>query len=290
MNQRLEIVGRIDIPPSVLRHRFYLEALANTQVLQAKEDADAGVIGTWNTRECELYGWAPNVPPHRDNIGWVYGCLLDAGISTVSARPGRLLSGGPFLSIHVGVGDVFRLDDFAEHWTEDSGPRVAAFVGAFEEPCDELAIAELRRGISKLAAGAYYGAPRVRGGFRAVMDDECYVATDDHSDAELKLRADLTPAERSRLITCSQCETPAVRLDQHWPYHWEMNVCREHLQARVTRNAGGVHLPSAVAAAGPADIGSDGRSNASTTEGLAANAQVDVCPAAVGLVGAGDAS
>lgn len=226
---KLELVGRIEIPPTVRDHRFFIEAQANAMLLQDLADPKKDVVGTWNTKQCELYGWAPNVTPHRDNLGWMYALLLDEGASYIHARPKRLATSGPHITIEVREGDVFRLDDFAEHWTEGVKGRVAAFVGVFETPCDDDAMAILREGIAKLARGDYYGAPRVRGGFRALLPDECYVANDDWTDSETMLIADVPPARRASVQKCYRCGRPAVRLDQFWPCHMEMNRCREHL-------------------------------------------------------------
>lgn len=233
MTNKLEIIGRIEIPPAVREHRFYAEAKANGLLMQSQRDPLKQVVGTWNTREVELYAWAANVLPHRDNIGWMYAVLLDEGISFVHARPRRLASSGPHLSMAIQAGDVFRLDDFCEHWTEDSGPRVAAFIGCFDEPCDLEAMRKLQTGIDRLVAGAYYDTPRVRQGFRIMHADEAYVANEEHSDAEMMLLADVPPHRQEAIVRCAKCDERACRLDQHWPYHWEMNVCLEHLHQRV---------------------------------------------------------
>jgi hypothetical protein len=248
------MIGRIEIPPAVLDHRFVLEALGCALVLQQSDDRKAGVVGTDNSRLCELYGWAPNVPAHRDNTGWMYALMLDDGVSRIHAMsdPGlsHAVSPSEKIEIRVTAGDVFRLCDFCEHWTEDVRARVAAFVGCFDEPDDERALAILRAGVAALARGEYYGAPRVRDGFRTLLPDECYAASDECTDAELMLLSDAKHAGRW-IQTCGVCEAPAVRLDHYWPYHHEYNRCREHL---IGRNARGDCLPKAGEIARPADM------------------------------------
>lgn len=213
-------VGRIDVPASVLAHRFYAEAKANA-LLRDREGVDERVIGTKNLQQVELYGWGSNVGRHVDKTGYVYLLPLTASPTSKVHCAGQHW-------LRVEPGRVIRLWDHAVHWTTDSGPCVCAFVGAYQEPDDEAALALLRSGVDALARGDYYGAPRVRGGFRVMMDDECLVATDDMSDAQTALHADAL-AQGRFVIPCSRCERPAIRLDRHWPYHWESNRCRHHL-------------------------------------------------------------
>jgi len=41
-------------------------------------------------------------------------------------------------------------------------------------------------------------------------------------------------AQKLKIIECSYCRKPAIRLDHLWPYHSEMNSCREHMEAWET--------------------------------------------------------
>ena len=222
----LSVITRLEIPDAARNHRFVTEALACAMVLQADEDPRHQVVGTEETLHCELYGWAPNVAPHRDNTGWTYLMPINDGISYVHSRlkasdTGRGLS----MSVRVQAGDVIRLDDRFEHWTEDATCRVAAFVGSWDSPCDDRALAELQSGLALLERGAYYGAPRVRQGFRAPQPDERYVANAEMDDYELVLAADVG---RRQVISC-QCGKPAVVMDAYWPHFWEGCRCVEHL-------------------------------------------------------------
>jgi hypothetical protein len=243
--KRLEVIGHIDVPPAVVNHRFVVEAMANTVLQDSKKRDDplrnAGVVGTDNSRIPELYGWAANVDPHVDNTGIVYLVGLNDQLSHLYAwagaakvKPGQIGKRriGAAAQLHEArfvAGTVVRLDDFAEHWTEDRGPRVAAFVGSFPTPCDEHALELLRRAIDSLARGDYYGAPRVRNSFRVLRPDEAYVEAGDGMDSEVVLIADAR-RERRWIQTCSKCDKPAVRLDDYWPYHQDLNLCVEHVR------------------------------------------------------------
>lgn len=229
MNLPLQIIGHMEVPPQVLEHRFVIEALGCAEVLATNGDPKAKVVGTEETKGCELYGWAPNVVGHRDNTGFTYLVGLNDAISYVHARKRVIDTGhGPYMTVRLKPGDVVRLNDLHEHWTEDVTPRVAAFAGSWPEPADVLGWQTLATGINKLASGAYYGAPRVRRGFRVLLQDECIAANSDFEDVEYMLIADAQKSGRM-VITCSCCEKPAQRIDDHWPYQWDRNRCMDHL-------------------------------------------------------------
>lgn len=226
----LAIVGHIEVPEAIFAHRFHAEALANVQLAARRhsERVDAGVIGTSNSGEVELYGWAANVDSHKDNTGFVYIVPLN-GTTTVSAwREGEDILNAAELTAK--PGDVLRLDDHALHWTEepDGQYTTAAFVGSFAEPCDEAAIVKLRAGIAKLASSDYYGAPRVREGFRVLLADECLAADDGFNNLVPMLRRDAFGQKRY-VAQCGKCKSVAVRADSHWPYQQDGNRCRNHL-------------------------------------------------------------
>jgi hypothetical protein len=53
-----------------------------------------------------------------------------------------------------------------------------------------------------------------------------FVETKDHWERVTQFDA---KRYKRRVISCAYCDNPAVRLDHLWPYHAEMNACREHL-------------------------------------------------------------
>lgn len=222
----IELVGRIEIPPTVLKHRFVREAEANAMLRHRKQDVRQQVVGTANTKACELYGWMANVDSHVDNTGFMYAAALNEGLSTIAAvEPG----GGWIVStVEVRQGDVFRLNDHCTHWTEEASYRVAIFVGSWDEPCDAHAVELLRAGVATLARGDYYGAPRVRDGFRALLPDECLVPNEAFTALEPALLAD-AKAKGLLIEQCGQCGKPAIRPDKNWPYFSDHSRCRDHL-------------------------------------------------------------
>lgn len=222
-----EVIGRIEIPASALKHRFVIEAEACAKLLAGREDARSQVVGTANSRRCELYGWAPNVDSHVDQTGYVYLCCLNPGTTELVAWDFDDSIELAMASLDQGV--VVRLNDHMLHWTEDHGHRVAAFVGSWQWPADEEAMQILRGGIEALARGDYYSAPRVRAGFRVLMDDECLVANAAFDELEPALLADAEKAGRY-IERCGQCTRPAVRPDDMWPYFNEWSRCRDHMQ------------------------------------------------------------
>jgi hypothetical protein len=114
-------------------------------------------------------------------------------------------------------GAVLRLNDYWEHWTIDTESRVCAFIGSFDEPCDEWAINRLTAAIEALDNGDYYGAPRVGQGFRVYGDDECLVPSGPDMAVRPMLLAD-AKAQGLDYVMCSQCDKPAAIMDHHWPY------------------------------------------------------------------------
>lgn len=221
----LAVVGHLSIPPAALEHRFAVEALA---VAHSRDSEDLErVIGTDNTGRCELYGWAPHVAPHADGFGFVYLVCLNDGKTSICARD----TSGEVYEVFAPAGAVIRLDDRLEHWTSDTVARVAAFAGHFPEPGDDAAIAQLKAGIAALSKGLYAGAPRVRDGFRVLLDDECWSAATLDDELETTLLQEAKTAGRW-IETCSHCGKPAVRPDPKWPYSMALSRCMEHLAGR----------------------------------------------------------
>lgn len=227
MTAPLEIIGHIPVPDIVMRHRFVKEALACARLMAKKVDdreSREQVVGTANTRQVELYGWAPNVDSHADKIGIVYLLALNDGKSTVN-----VMEGDDATCVWLPRGAVARLDDHVSHWTEDDQVRVCAFLGAFKEPCDADALAMLTDAVKALATNEYYRAPRVREGFRVLLADECLVMNRPGDGVDTMLLTDAI--QNSRLVeTCAKCGKPAVRVDDRYPYHTDMNRCREHMK------------------------------------------------------------
>lgn len=229
MTKPLAMIGHIPIPLDVLFHRFFHEALGIVELMTKKVEQGESlepVVGTGNTHEVELYGWAPHVPPHEDQTGYVYLVPLNDGRSTLNVWIDEIPE-----CVRLLPGVVVRLNDYARHWTEDTNPRVCAFLGSFDTPCDAEALAKLEAAITLLAEGAYYGAPRVREGFRVLLPDECIVANEQFDDTEVMLLAD-AKAEGRLILPCGKCHRPAVIMDDKWPYHSEMNRCIKHIRDR----------------------------------------------------------
>lgn len=218
----IEVVGKVPVPDAVLKHRFFIEALGNATIANEREDAVSRVVGTANTKTPELYGWGANVDRHIDNTGFMYLLPLQVDRSTLYA-----LHGEQFFEQRLQVGDVVRLWDWAPHWTEDAAPAVAAFVGSFELPQDEIAVQALTRAVGALAKGVYAGAPRVGPGYRLVMDDECWATTGLDEDAQVMLVAD-AKARGLMVVPCCQCTRPAMVMDEKWPYFADGCLCRVH--------------------------------------------------------------
>ena len=224
----LSIVAALEVPPATLAHRFVTEALACAQLFVSSADVHQQVIGTENTRQVELYGWAANVDSHKDGTGWVYIVPLNA-TTTVCAFSSDALD-AELLTVTAQPGQVVRLHDCCVHWTEEPEGQatVAAFIGSFAEPDDDAAVKALTNGIAALTMGLYYGAPRVREGFRALLDDECLAANDAFDELAPMLLADARK-QRRYIELCGKCSRPAVRPDDKWPFFSETSRCRVHL-------------------------------------------------------------
>lgn len=219
------MVGQLEVPHRALEHYHVVEATGCATILT---DGREKIIGTTNDKKpnepvLELYGWAPCVPKHIDDFGYIYLCPLKVCLSRLSAAQG--LQG---VDLFLRCGGVYRLDDRATHWTRDAGPAVALYTGYFTQPADDLVMEMFKRGLALLARGSR-AAPRVKMGFRCPAPWECWVDIP-------KVGRDLVPlteAKRHRswfIATCAMCEKPAYSIDRHHPYHQEHNRCRDHFK------------------------------------------------------------
>lgn len=211
-------VGKIDVPGLAMKHIHVREARAIAETIS---DRIERIIGTTNHGgpRCELYGWGPNVFPHKDDCGYVYFCPLLLRFSKVSTRAG---------SCRLRRGIVYRLHDFDMHWTDDSAPVVCLYFGVIPNwPHDRRALAVLQEGVNQLAAGGR-DAPRVKEPFRAPLYGECYADTP--TGTRLVTFADAF-ANRWMVANCANCDEPAVIVDRYWPNFTEHNRCRQHLGA-----------------------------------------------------------
>ncbi len=220
----LAVVGTIGIARKVRRHRYVREAHATARVLAG--DRVERVIGTSNESGpvTQLYGWAPNVPPHRDETGFIYFApiLLPRGGSLVIADDGH--------DVLLEHGNVYRLNDFIPHETYERGPVVCLFRGPYLAPDDAGALADLQAGADQLASHTP-GMPRVSPGFQHPFPNECY-ADLSHADGTYKEIVPLAEAKRKGMLIayCALCERRAWVLDHHFPWHVENNRCEKHLK------------------------------------------------------------
>ncbi len=217
----LAVVGRLEVPARALEHYYVVEAHACASILT---DGRERIVGTTNEpgkEHLELYGWAPCVQPHIDDFGWTYIMPLRFQLSRVSAR-----LKGCAVSLWLRRGEIYRLDDRVVHWTSDSGPACAMWVGIFKRPADRHAVEMMREGLRLLARGSR-AAPRVKMGFRCPAAWECWVDTPQGRDL-----VPLAEAKRRGLLiaTCVECDKPAYSVDRLFPYHHEMNRCRQHFR------------------------------------------------------------
>lgn len=221
MMRPLEIIGHIEVPDSVMDHRFIREAMACLQMLSTDDEARGRVIGTGNTGECELYGWCEDIPAHADRTGVIYIMGLNDGASVIHVD-----DQGETLEVTVERGTVARMNDHFTHWTTDTCARVCAFLGSLNTPDDDAAMAAFAESVAALARGDYYLSPRVSRGFRVLLDDECLAwnAADDDR-VTVMLRADAEADPEVQVLTCAECDRPATIIDHHFPYEWSGNLC-----------------------------------------------------------------
>lgn len=210
-------VEQLRIPPRALKHIHVKEACAIATTFS--DDRIERIIGTRNqgAPQAQLYGWGPNVAKHFDATGWVYFAPLMMGRSYVNAGHIRLEL-EPFT--------VYRLNDHAIHWTEDTAPVICLFAGVFKEPDDGGALGMMLAGVGALARGLV-GAPRVSRAFRVPIRDEVYANTP--NGTRLVSRG-LARARHWVIATCAMCKEFAIKVDAHFPYHWDRNRCAAHIK------------------------------------------------------------
>lgn len=215
----LATVGRINVPRRCLQHPHVQEARCLAEVLGADGRLER-VIGTHNgpssAPPSQLYGWGPNVARHHDDTGFIYFSPLLLRRSVVHVYDSRQV---------LRHGEVYRLHDFATHWTRDTAPVVCIFTGPMLVPHDAVACKQLQDGVDALARGGR-DAPRVSKGFRVPLRGECWAST---SDGEVDL-VQIEEAKRNHWIIarCAKCERFAVRVDDHFPYHSDLSRCAVH--------------------------------------------------------------
>lgn len=216
----LKVIANLSIHPAVREHRFVRRAQEDVFALEPTHP----VIGTRNTQQVELYGWAGSVPMHKDNHGYMYLLVLSGG-------NGQLVVGGHQAPLVDGV--LIRMDDRVEHGTIQQGMTVAMFLGTFLEPCDEYALQMMQDALMHLKAGSYE-APRTSVSMKRLEADECFWFVGPENIGELqtliRLRSDVDLTTED-VVTCGcpGCCQPAILLDSYFPYHWEGNVCIHHL-------------------------------------------------------------
>jgi hypothetical protein len=225
-------VGEIAVPRLALKHPHVQMASALATVFSADPERVERIIGTENGRkgapipDCQLYGWGPNVKRHDDRTGFVYFTPLLVRHSRVYAVDWRRRERAT--SVLLERGTVYRLYDFADHWTRDSAPVVCAFAGPMPFPQDRVAITRLQEGINALARGDRR-APHVKRAFQIPLRGQCWADTPDGTDVVLIEEA---KREGWLIARCALCERFAVRVDQYFPYQHELSRCAVHLRQR----------------------------------------------------------
>ncbi|MGE8065226.1 hypothetical protein [Pseudomonas sp. NPDC089569] len=220
----LAVVASLAIPEALTTHRFVREAVAVAATLAANDDPKRQVNGTsYLPDQLQLYGWNTNIGRHSDNTGYLYGLCLNEGTTTLFAQDETCTDPGPTLAIELVQGTVFRLFDGYTHWTQDTGPRIAAFLGPLMEPDDEKALCLFNEALTELAGHAYYTSPRISDGFVVQGDDEC-LATVDFLSYERMLKSDARKRD-AFILNCGECGAPALIVDQHWPIYEDRSAC-----------------------------------------------------------------
>lgn len=226
----LERIDNINIPQSVLSHRFISKIRDELNSRTRSELISQPVFGTQNTQKPELYGWTGSVPSHVDNKGHCYFVVLDT--------PSNALLGAEYSeTLSVSVGDIICMNDYTPHWVEQEGSSIAIFVGAYSERCDKRAVAMLKEAVLLLAKHVYYGAPRHLSA--PLAKDECFCLTENKPENSESVIEDagvyikkISDAEKSNdfIERCSvnNCENPACVLDHHYPYMADKNLCLDH--------------------------------------------------------------
>lgn len=220
-------IASLAISEGILAHRFVKELSESLDYRSDAELISSPVFGTANTKSPELYGWTGSVPSHVDNKGYCYFVLL-------SGPENILLGADHSETVQLKVGDVVCMNDFTPHWVEQTGSSIALFVGAFTHRCDENALNLIKIGLKQLEERSYYGAPHYHG--RSLQEDECFAmcktpppfSTSSFDDFSL-YRKLLVDAKKDgdfiEMCGKSGCNNHASKLDHHYPYAAEQNLC-----------------------------------------------------------------
>ena len=213
-----EYITTLQIPPQIANHRFVKQVVRHLKNQKKNDTGENFVIGTYNLKKVEMYGWRDSVPLHVDNQGIGYFLVL-------SACDG-IFYDNDCNHIDYKQGALIRMNDFEQHGVFHHGIAVCLFLGTFKEPCDDYAVEQFREALQKLCEpfpAGYYSAPRCHS--LEPETDECY--SFNSGEPKIKLLAD-TPSEH--VITCStdNCTRPASQLDHHFPYYWDGNTCAIH--------------------------------------------------------------
>jgi hypothetical protein len=221
LKEILKIVGNFPVSESVLNHKHIA---ATKAVLNTKHRFTDPVVGTQNKKGVELYGWHPNVAPHVDRTGFMYFMPLFESTGTINAFLER--SGDP-VELPLVAGNIYRMFDYASHWTTGETDRqIALFIGAFDSPMDNFAINRLKNGLRLLELNSVY-APKTSFSTKMALDDEVFVETSVLGKTRL---INKIYAAKHKIITCAYCEKPAMILDSYYPYEIAKNKCKEHFR------------------------------------------------------------
>lgn len=217
----LKVVGQCDVSDVARKHRNVITTKA---VLNTKQRFTDPVIGTRNTKGVELYGWHPNVAPHSDNMGFIYFMPLFESTGKINAY---LSSEQDPVELPLVAGNIYRMYDYAKHWTtQETERQFALFIGSFETPMDKFAVNRLKHGLKLLELNSVY-APKTSFSQMMALDDEVFVETSVCGKTKLINKIHVG---KQKVINCHYCEKPAMFIDPYYPYETTKNKCKEHFR------------------------------------------------------------
>jgi hypothetical protein len=138
----IAIISEVTIPATALMHPNAQTLNTCLSTRDMTSIVHKPVLGTTNTQQPELYGWNYGVGLHTDNNGFIYLLILNDSEGE--------LYGEDYQRISFKQGDIVRINDRQPHAVLQRGFTIALFVGAFETPCDDQAIALLQTGLKTL--------------------------------------------------------------------------------------------------------------------------------------------